>query len=616
MKIITVDFETYYDTDLGFSCQTTEQYIRDPRFEIIGVGIKVGSGTTDWLSGTHKQLQQYLQANYDWKNSALLAHNTLFDAAILSWILDIRPKFLLDTLSMARALHGTEVGGSLEAMVEHYGLGRKGTEVHSAKGKRRQDFTAEELSSYGDYCVNDVELTAALFRELVSRFPRQELRVIDLTLSMFIDPVLELDIDRLRKHCGGIVARKAKTVATLGVSKEELMSNKQFAELLRDQGVTPPTKISLQTGEETYAFAKSDEAFMELLEHRNPLVRKLVEARLACKSVLEETRANTLIQTARNNNGLFPVPIKYYAAHTGRWGGQDKVNVQNFPSRGPDAKVLKACIRAPKGYIIVDADSKQIEARVLAWLAGQDDLTKAFRNMEDVYVRMAARIYNKPEHKVTKSERFVGKTTVLGCGYGMGAVRFKEQLRILGVEISVLEARRIISIYRDANPQIVRLWRQCDAVLEGMISKSQRDIGAVEVVSVSVKDKAILLPNGMSIKYPRLKAEPGEYGNDYKYKNRNGWTKLYGGKVVENLCQALARNIIAEQMLMVAKQEKVAMTVHDSVVCCVKRTEAEHTALPYIAECMRHVPDWAEGLPLDCDIAIGKNYGETVEIKI
>ena len=196
------------------------------------------------------------------------------------------------------------------------------------------------------------------------------------------------------------------------------MSNDKFAALL-GKYVEPPKKISARTGKEAWAFAKTDEEFKKLAEHENENVRDLVNARLANKTTLEETRTQRFIDIA--NRGLMPVPLRYYAAHTGRWGGDEKINLQNLPSRGENANKLKKSIIPMEGYTIIDADSSQIEARILAWLAEQDDLVEAFENGEDVYKIMAKSIYGKPVEEIKKEERFVGKTTILGCGYGMGA---------------------------------------------------------------------------------------------------------------------------------------------------------------------------------------------------
>jgi len=607
VDLITLDFETFYDKDFSLTKMTTEEYIRDSRFEIVGVGVKVNNGPTEWASGTHAELAEYL-AEFDWASSMVLAHNTMFDGAILSWLFGIKPKVWADTLCMGRAVHGVEVGGSLKALAKRYEIGEKGTEILNALGKRREGFTEDELDRYGDYCINDVELTYKLFGIMVRGFPKQELKIIDCTLRMFIHPLLVLDCDLLEDHLYDIKLRKDKLLRDAGVEdRKELMSNDKFAELLRSKGVTPPTKISLTTGKKTYAFAKTDEAFKSLIEHENAEVQALVAARLGNKSTLEETRTQRFIDIAKR--GTLPVPVRYYAAHTGRWGGDDKINLQNLPSRGPDGKMLKRSIVAPDGYTLIDCDSSQIEARVLAWFAGQDDLTEAFRNKEDVYVKMAARIYDIPEDQVDKQQRFVGKTTILGAGYGMGAVKFQAQLKTFGTDIELDEARRIINIYRDTNWRISHVWREAQNMIVNMERGDTVQFGKEGVVKVIGKQRAICLPSNLLMRYDDLQAEQNAQGVEYTYNTRRGRTRIYGGKVIENVCQALARCIIGEQMLLIAKKYRAVLTVHDSVIGCVLKDEAEE-AKQYIEKCMRYVPKWAKGLPLACESGVAVAYGD------
>ena len=609
MDLITLDFETFYDKDFSLSKLTTEEYIRDSRFEIVGVGVKVNNGATEWASGTHQELQEYLN-DFDWANSMLLAHNTMFDGAILSWLFDIRPRVYCDTLCIARALHGVEASGSLKALAERYDIGEKGTEALKAIGKRREDFSDDELDLYGDYCINDVELTYKLFSLMGRNFPKKELQIIDCTLRMYLLPRLDLDLNLLSSHLYTIKKNKEKLLCKAGVSRKDLMSNNKFAELLIEQGVTPPTKISTTTGKETFAFAKTDEAFKRLEEHENENVQTLVAARLGNKSTLEETRTQRFIDIS--NRGLLPVPVRYYAAHTGRWGGDDKINLQNLPSRGPNGKMLKRSILALDGYRLVDCASSQIDARVLAWLAGQTDLVDAFANKEDVYVKMAARIYNIPINKlehVTKEQRFVGKTTILGAGYGMGAVKFQAQLESLGTQIDLDEARRIINIYRDANWKINHLWREAQNMLTMLYEKQSMRIGVPPLIRSIGKNSSILLPSGLEMRYEDLDREQGERGIEYSYKTRRGRTRIYGGKVIENVCQAVARCIIGEQMLLIRKKYPPVLTVHDSIVVSVPKDEVEE-AQNYVEQCMRYVPDWAEGLPLDCESGVAMAYGD------
>ena len=585
---------------------TTEEYIRGEEFEVIGVAVKVNNEETQWFSGTKEKTRQFLE-QFDWRNSLALAHNAMFDAAILSWTFGIKPSAWLDTLSMARALHTIEVGGSLAALATYYNLGVKGTEVLDAKEKHRIDFTPEELGRYGEYCINDVELTYALFQELMQEFPTFELKLVDLTIKMFSEPVLELDVCVLKHHLDNVQYRKEELMKLVEADRGQIMSNDQFATILKSFKVEPPRKISPTTGKETWAFAKTDEGFKALLEHENETVQLLAAARLGVKSTLEETRTERFIGIA--SRGVMPIPLRYYAAHTGRWGGDDKINMQNLGRNSP----LKHAICAPNGYQIIDCDSSQIEARTLAWLAGQEDLIEAFENGEDVYKIMASAIYVKAEEDITKDERFVGKTTILGAGYGMGSKKFSSQLKTFGVEVEEGEASRIVSVYRQTYPCIPSLWKEAAKVLDAILEDGTCEFGKEGVLYVEGK-KGIRLPNGLYIKYPNLRKQTNEDGKDeYVYDTKRGKTtipnRIYGGKVVENVCQALARTIVGEQMLMIARKYKVVMTVHDAVACIVPDNEAQ-TGQEFVEMCMRMRPKWAQDLPLNCESGIGKTYGE------
>jgi DNA polymerase I-like protein with 3'-5' exonuclease and polymerase domains len=606
VNFVTLDFETYYAQDFSLSKITTEEYIRDRRFEVIGLGLKHGPNPTEWAQG-EDQVRELI-ASVDWGSSAVLAHNMMFDGAILSWRYNAKPKFLLDTLCMARAAHGVEHSVSLKALTERYGLGAKGTEVLQAKGKRIDDFTPEEIKAYAGYCINDVELTYALFNKMSVGFPKKELALIDATLRMFTEPTLDLDMGLLEMHLEDVRDRKYKLMVDADVNdKKDLMSNHKFADVLMSFGVEPPEKTSPTTGKETFAFAKSDEGFKALQEHEDVRVQALVAARLGAKSTLEETRTQRFIDISKR--GMLPVPVRYYAAHTGRWGGDDKINLQNLPSRGANGKKLKKSIVAPDGYTIIDADSSQIEARVLAWLAGQDDLTNAFAVGDDVYKHMASSIYGKPAEEVDSGERFVGKTTILGAGYGMGAVKFQLQLAGMGRDITLTEAKRIIKVYRDKNESITDLWSEAGMMLVNMHRDDTHYFGKVGVLDILAKENAIVLPSGLLMRYEDLQMETGEMGAEFSYRTRRGRTRIYGGKVVENVCQAIARCIIGEQLLQISKRYKVVLTVHDSLACCVLDEEVPE-AQAYVEECMRWTPDWADGLPINCESGTGKSYGD------
>lgn len=623
MDLITLDFETYYDKDVSLRKMTTEEYIRDPLFEVIGVCIKVNNEATEWASGTHEQIKEYLHT-FKWSEAMVLAHNTMFDGAILNWHFGISPRVYTDTLCIGRATHGVEHSVSLKALAERYDLGVKGDEVLNTLGKRREQFTDEELERFGDYCVNDVELTYKLFMKMAKGFPKKELKLIDTTLRMFVEPVLRLDLQLLEEHLTVTRQRKEHLLSQAGAERDDLMSNPKFAELLKGLGVEPPMKISPTTGKETLALAKSDEGFKALESHPDERVQQLVAARLGNKSTLEETRTQRFIDIY--NRGLLPVPVRYYAAHTGRWGGDDKINLQNLPSRGVNGKKLKQSILAPEGCTLIDADSAQIEARVLAWLAEQDDLTQAFKDGEDVYKKMASRIYGVKEEDVTKDQRFVGKTTILGAGYGMGAQKFQNQLQTFGFDMELDEARRVIKIYREANYKISGLWKTCQNMLvdmsRGDAQGPSHSFGTNGLIKYGASgdyvrnekhlyacDAWMRLPSELLLRYEDLQFDQTDKGVEFHYKVRRGRNRIYGGKVIENVCQAIARCIIGEQMLKIAQKHRVVLTVHDSVVCCVKDEDVVE-AQEYIEECMRWTPDWAKGLPINCESGTGKSYGD------
>jgi len=328
MSFITLDFETYYAQDYTLSKLTTEEYVNKTKFEVIGVGVKVDDAPAVWFSGSREETKVFLM-QFDWGDSALLCHNTLFDASILAWKFNIRPAFYFDTLCMARSIHGVDAGGSLKALTERYELGAKGTEVEDAKGKKRKDFTPESLAQYGEYCKNDVDLTKALFKELASNYPPEEFSLIDMTLRMFLDPVLEVDDAMLEDRLHEVRQEKLAMLGTL------------MEKLLKEYGAEPPMKLSKTTGKQTFALAKNDEGFISLTEHEDPFIQQLCAVRLGTKSTIEESRIERFIGVGARNKGRLPIPLKYYGAHTGRWSGMDKVNFQNLPSRDKKKKTLK-----------------------------------------------------------------------------------------------------------------------------------------------------------------------------------------------------------------------------------------------------------------------------------
>ena len=621
MKFITLDFETFYDTGFSLSNLTTEEYIRDERFQVIGVGVKIDDQETEWITGTHNHIKDRLM-EINWNEAILLCHNTQFDGAILSFIFNIIPAIYLDTLGMARAKHGVDVGGSLAYLVERYNLGRKGTEVIDAKGKRLQEFTKDELEKYGEYCKNDVELTYKLYNILSQDFPTNELKLIDLTLRMYMEPVLQLDDALLSDRLDEVETEKKELLGNLMLRLEcedeecvrkKLASNKQFAELLEEHNVEVPLKISSTTGKETYALAKNDEGFIALTEHEDSFIQELCAVRLGTKSTIEESRIKRFLDIGSRNKGKLPIPLKYYGAHTGRWAGSDKVNFQNLPSRDKKKKALKNAVIAPRGSLVINCDSSQIEARVLVWLAGQDDIVEWYRDGRDVYSEFASKVYGRTITKADPVERFVGKTCTLGLGYGTGWSKLQHTLKTQPpcAVLDDLECQRLVKVYREVNDKVIKLWEECDRALKDMAnwSPSMKPYYLGRHKCLEVSAAGIKLPNGLYIYYPNLRQEKIDGKTKFIYKSRRGDITIWGGSVVENVVQALARIIVGEQMLKINEKYRPVLTVHDAIVNVVPKEEID-TAMKYITDIMSTPPTWAEGLPVACEAKYGESYGD------
>jgi len=616
MNIITLDFETYYDKDFSLSKITTEEYVRSKQFEVIGVATKVNDGPIVWVSGTYKELKAHLDS-LPWGNHLLLAQNTAFDAAILNWRFGIKPVGYLDTMSMAMAIHGLEQSVSLANLAKVYGEEDKGEQVKQYIGYHRKDFSPLELEDYGVYCKHDVEICYNVFNKMLPNFPKSELRVVDLTIRMFAEPILELDEKLLVNDLMQIRADKRGSLVTLmhllGVKneddlKKQLMSNDKFAELLKSRGVEPPTKVSEKTGKEAWAFAKTDEEFTDLMDSEDPLIATLVSTRLANKSTIGETRTESYADIA--SRGTYPFSLKYSGAMiTHRWSGFD-TNPQNLP-RG---STLRKAIMAPEGHQLVVADLSNIELRLGMWLAGQHDAIEQINEGMDLYRVFASEAFNLDYNKIGKdsNERFIAKVCCLSLIYGTGALKLRETIRIQSkgkTTVSANEAERLKNLYREKNTNVADAWREGGYVLEWIKNNESHTVYDFLPVLGSA---GIIKPNGLALPYPNLTETMGAKGMEWHYDVRRGRAtmkdKVYGSKVFQRTTQSLARDIMAEHTININKRYWVAGLVHDEVICVVPDGEVEE-AKTYITQMMRTPPAWAKDLPLDCEVGSGKRYG-------
>lgn len=616
LPIVALDFETYYDQAYTLKKLSTSEYIRDPRFKAHGAAIRLpGETKSRWIYGP--KLAEIFRA-IDWDNTALLAHHAQFDGLILSHHFGIFPAFTYCTMSMARALYSHDVGASLDEVAQFLGKGAKiRNALESTMGVR--DLSEEQDRVLGEYAIQDNDLAWAIFEEMRTDFPEDELKLIDITVRAFTDPVLKVDVPRAQRELEREVAHKQELISkaykiigaeSADAAKTLLSSAEKYAAVLEQLGVEVPLKWSAKQEKHIPALAKGDLEFQELEGHPDENVQALYHARLSVKSTLVETRAQRLIDHAEP---ALPIYLNYFRAHTGRWSGGDRLNPQNFGRKSE----LRRCIVAPKGHRLVVVDSGQIEARVLAWLAEQNDVLDVFREYDrgtgpDPYKTLAAEIYKKGVEEINKAERFVGKVGRLGLGYGMGAAKFEYTLAagIMGppVAVSPAECRRAVAVYRRANERIARLWELLERILGFMLAGKTvkyRDV-------LTFHPDHVVLPNGLALHYPELKAvwtDDGPKNFTYRSSKRGHRSSIYGGKFAENLVQALARNVVAEQGIRIAERYRVVLLVHDEVVLYVPTEEAEE-AKRFAIEQMTVPPAWCADIPLAAEGGIGRNYGD------
>jgi DNA polymerase len=603
--LLTLDFETYYDTKVSLTKMTTMEYVKHPQFKVWGVGIKVNDGPSEWYGAD--EVADALQ-QFDWANCMLLCHNTLFDGYILTQYYKIVPGYYLDTAAMSRGMFPGLSASLKETSIRLFPDDpsmRKGEDLVKAKG--HVDLPPHIEEDLARYCLQDVDLTYAVYQKMIHQYPQSELDLIHLTTRMFCEPVLKIDRERLTTYHGQEFEHAEQLIAASGLERDVLSSNAKFAAHLESLGITPPVKRSAATGEMIPAFGKNDAGWKQLVA-MHPQHKALWDARTAVKSRITETRAKRFLAVAHDDDTI-SVPLRYYAAHTGRFGGTEKINLQNLP-RGSE---LRKCLVAPEGHLIFVADLSNIEARMLAWLAGQEDLLDQFRRGEDIYSNFASKIYGRPINKNDNpTERFVGKTAILGLGYGMGHNKFKLTLESgaagPAMQISELDAINVIQTYRSTYSQIPLLWGRLENLLRQSLHRDNFGVPYRSGV-LTVQDRSLVLPNRMSLKYDNLQIT----SEGLTYNSRNGLVeKTYGGRITENVIQALSRIVITDSLLRLDRDlddAKVALTVHDEVVIVAPDKNPAAT-MARIIEDLCTPPTWAPDLPLSAEGGYDRKYSK------
>lgn len=666
MNYLTLDFETYYDKEINLKKMTTQAYVMHPQMEVLMVSAKFNEDPVQIIDG--EQIPTFF-ATVDWSNTAVIAHNAVFDGSILYWRYGVRPAMLIDTMSMAQALGVPTIAGSASLATcirllqeAGYAVPPKGTEVLDALGKRRADFTPQQWAAYREYCKNDTDITWFLFKVLRQYLTDEEMRFQDIILRCYTEPRLTVDIPTVEYELNRCRTYKAEQLAEVckmfGTTQDNLSallrSNDKFAEVLRSiGGVTEeeaeqgksgtfiiPTKVSEKTGKTTWAFGKTDVAFKELCEHDDPKIQAVCQARLAAKSSIDETRCLKFLEYG--SYGFLPMGYKIGGAHTNRMSGGSagSANMQNLPSgrREGQSDLLRRSIIAQGNSVIVNYDASQIECRVLAYIANQTDVLGVFASGGDVYSFAASKIHGIPyqeiidgrkssdpetAHKYSMMRQY-GKTATLALGYGQGAQGFQKYALVnTGINMTMDESATTVRSWRDANGFITGFWRMCDQALATMVAGGQMYFGGADGKMFFAdgnryifgrKVAGIRMPNGLWLNYPNLSADftnprrPQYFYDKCGYNGKPLKTKVYSGLVAENITQALAFAVMKTQAVWIAQYYPIVMNTHDEWCIVVPREQAE-VAAGYMHRCMCTAPDYIQGIPLASEGGWAQSYG-------
>lgn len=617
MIYTTVDFETFYDSASGYTLKklTTEEYIRSPYFQIIGVAIAEGDAPAVWVDNHNDAAIKYIRS-LDWSNRVAIGHNmSEFDGFILTERCGVAPAVYQCTLALARALHGSKVSNSLDSLAQMYGVGTKGHEVHNADGMRLQNFTAAELSKYGEYCKNDVDLCWRLYKKFRQKIPSTELFKQHLLTRMFAEPRLCVDGDLAERLLAHMIASKQALFDAVGMDRKQLRSGEALAAAFRKLGVEPPTKLSPKqknadgTPAVVYAFAKTDRGMEALLDYAddpdddvNIAVQTLAAAKIGASSTNAESRIGRFC--AISKRGMLPAPLAYGKTHTLRAAGGGKINLQNqnrtadvqpdtpsgtlvlTPSGpgtlhkiSPDKRKLavvvdgkgvvcginechkvgtRDLIVAPPGKVLVVVDSSTIELRVGHLLAGQLDTIAKIRSGVDLYCDFASDLYAKPINKKEHpKERQHGKVAMLQLQYQSGAGSFQRASRVMAkLMLSDDEAQKTVDVYRSKHAKIRQFWYRCHDAIEAMYAGEEMYIDQWGLCKT--ERNAIVLPNGMRMHYTNLRQRMIEGQSrpqwEYDCKETREVKRVYGGAIFENLCQALAGLVVFEQLIAIERR--------------------------------------------------------------
>lgn len=674
-QIIVFDFETYWSKDYTLSRIPPVLYVRDERFYAQCLGVSVNFQKP--VVYEHDEIPDVL-AGFP-EDALLIGHNSAgFDNLILSEVYNYHPRRMTDTMHLMRWTGVSRlINESLSSMTHWFNTGEKRAGTVISLGKRTaSDFTPDEWEDFKRYCSEDVEQTAACAKIMLKYITPEALAFSSMACEMATDPVFEIAPHILKiyleglDHAEQVAMQDLKRICHLpaDISDEELKkhirSKAKFSQLLTDLGVDVPVKFSPKQTEQarkklekrleaapqaskdtfaaqladpdnyavyTPALSKTDQEFLDLLEYPDPRVRTLVQIRLEHNSSIARSRATNLLALAGKP---LPVMLKAFYAHTGRFGAgasegkSDGTQIQNLPKHNKSMAPLRKAIRAPNGWKVVACDSSQIEARCLAYLAGQEDVIEQFRRGADIYAEFATKLnpsYTAAEIHTgakqgdaeLKNLRQIAKKLILGCGFGTGARKVAE---VLWREKTRLDEDRdthdaiaasYLKLYRAANDKIVAFWRSCQNMLEQLyyfhsgVLTPQVSYGIDKIAGRVECPTVTLTGPKYHMRYPNLQFADGQFTYD---RVRLGATRIFGSALTENITQSFAFMILLHQAVQLRRCGiPVAANIHDSFSAVVPAKYADRVAEIMLRE-MRKAPPWCSDIPLEAEVEIGEDF--------
>ena len=645
-SIISLDFETFYGKGYGLKNKTYAEYIMDDRFRAQMLGVGEDDDDIEILDAPDIDawVDSVKQRRASGERIGLIAQNTHFDAAILCWRYGLTFDFYFDAMLLSR-LRFINRSAALKAHAERLwpedDSRRKGDELHKAEGIEDLHSVPGLFDGMSTYCRQDVALTRdiVLHHWATGQVPAMEWQLMHLTLRSCVEPQVWINQALLDEVVADDQADKVNKVAaasaylvTLGrdpVQADTFASNEKYKNLLATFGARLPYKLDPETYEMKPALGKTDPEYVKF-QQEHPELQPLFDARETVKSTIATSRAARLKDTANllPLNGFIPFPLNYHKAHTGRYSGSEKLNVQNL-QRGSKHRL---CLTAKDGHVIAVRDLSGIEMRMNLWFCEQDDLLELVGSGGDIYCKAAEGIYghsvNKKEHPM---ERQVGKVATLGLGYQMSWKTFQATMAggPMGMDPIFFPdsfCKQVKAAYDRDNPMIKQMWAFLGNVVIPAMCDPLCDMELGRHGCVKVRYQKLILPSGRELQYPDLHCHMLEHarGVDYEYRYDDGtrnrhkqvvWKRIYGGALLENIIQAVARDVIVHHLVQIedtlceTDSGWVIGSVHDEILSSVPADRAQH-AFDQMGTIMATPPRWCFDLPLASEGGFDKVYSK------